>query len=192
MDPLSNQNVLKDQQLQFIVSATDPDHDPLAYTVDFLPQGAILDPATGLFSWTPNSTQTGTYQITFTATDARGLSATATTLISVLNSDTDGLIAHWKFDETAGSIAADSAGSNPGSLVNFNFDSTSGWTAGMIGNALHFDGVNDYVDLDSTELNLTNNFSVSAWVQRLVRQSLGCRERRRAGCDGSERGPDVL
>jgi hypothetical protein len=161
---LGNQNVLKNQLLQFSVSATDPDHDPITYSAAPLPAGASLNPLTGAFSWTPSVSQLGAYSITFTATDARGLSASTTTLISVLGSSTDGLIDWWKFDESSGTVAADSAGANPGTLLNFNFTGASGWTTGRIGNALAFDGASDYVSLDSSQLSLSNNFSVSAWI----------------------------
>ncbi len=57
------------------------------------------------------------------------------------------MISHWKFDETAGLTASDSSPSaNNGSLVAF----TSGpahWGAGIHGNALTFDGVDDYIDV---------------------------------------------
>jgi hypothetical protein len=162
--PLGNQSVLKNQPLQFTVPATDPDNDPITYSASSLPTGASLNPTNGTFSWTPTASQLGTYSVTFTATDARGLSASTTTLISVLGSSTDGLINWWKFDETSGTAASDSAGSDPGTLLNFNFNHTSGWTPGRIGNALAFDGVDDYVSLDSNKLNLTNNFSVSVWL----------------------------
>jgi len=162
--PLGNQSVLKNQLLQFTISATDPDNDPLTYSASPLPTGASLNPTTGVFSWTPTVSQLGAYPLTVTVTDARGLSVSTTTLISVLGSSTDGLVNWWKFDETSGTVAADSAGTNTDTLLNFNFTSTSGWTPGRIGNALAFDGVNDYVSLDSTKLALTNNFSVSSWL----------------------------
>jgi hypothetical protein len=50
-----------------------------------------------------------------------------------------GLIAWWKFDETEGSIAYDSAGGHHGTLHG------PKPTKGIIDGALHFDGVNDYV-----------------------------------------------
>jgi concanavalin A-like lectin/glucanase superfamily protein/putative Ig domain-containing protein/PKD domain-containing protein len=161
---LDNQNVLKTQTLQFIVPATDPNNYALTYSANSLPTGATLDPVTGVFSWTPNANQTGAYSITFTVTDTAGLTASTSTTILVLNSATDGLVDWWKFDETSGTTASDSAGTDPGSLLGFNFNATSGWTTGEIGGALAFDGMNDYVNLDSSQLSLTNNFSISAWI----------------------------
>jgi len=53
--------------LQFNVLATDPDNNSIVYSSSNLPSGATLNASTGLFQWTPG--QTGTYKVTFTATD---------------------------------------------------------------------------------------------------------------------------
>jgi len=50
-------------------------------------------------------------------------------------------------------------------LTGFNFTANSGWVPGKIGNGLKFDGVDDYVRLDSRQINLTNNFSLSLWLK---------------------------
>ncbi len=56
--------------IQFTVNATDPDPSlTLLLAVNNLPQGASFNPSTGLFTWTPSSSQSGTYTVTFTATD---------------------------------------------------------------------------------------------------------------------------
>src|SRR5215510_9249799 len=72
-----------------------------------------------------------------------------------------GLVAYWKFDEGSGTIVADSSGNgNNGTLVNGPV-----WTAGRVGNALYFDGVNDNVTVpDSNSLDLSSAFTLSAWV----------------------------
>ncbi len=52
-------------------------------------------------------------------------------------------IAHWRLDETTGVVASDSStNGNDGTLVNFG---AAPWVAGNVGNALSFDGVDDYV-----------------------------------------------
>jgi hypothetical protein len=68
----------------------------------------------------------------------------------------------WHFDENSGSTAADA--------TTYGHDGTiSGaiWsTAGQFGNALDFDGIDDYVEVASTaDLQLTSDFSVEAWVK---------------------------
>ncbi len=83
-----------------------------------------------------------------------------------------GLVAYWNFDEGSGSTAFDSSGNgNTGTLIN-----GPSWVTGIIGNALNFDGVNDYVLVsDSQSLNITGNqFTISAWVYpRIQSQSFG-------------------
>ena len=70
----------------------------------------------------------------------------------------------WKFDESSGFSAADSTGNgNTGALCNM---SDSGWVTGKYGNALDFDGSNDYVRIsDSDSISVGNDdFSLSAWI----------------------------
>ncbi len=81
-------------------------------------------------------------------------SASATTPPPV----TTGPVAWWKFDETSGTTASDSSGNNyTGTLVNGPV-----WTTGKIGNALSFDGVNDYVSANIPSL---SSITISAWVR---------------------------
>jgi hypothetical protein len=88
-------------------------------------------------------------------------SAEASASFTVTQSAPLGLVAHWKFDEGSGSTAADSSGNgNTGTLVNGPL-----WTTGMAGSALYLDGIDDSVTVaDSTSLNLTGSFTLSAWV----------------------------
>ncbi len=72
------------QNLAFRVSATDPDIDNvLTYSATILPIGATFNSATGAFSWTPNGTQAGPYQVTFTVTDGHGGEDSETVTITV-------------------------------------------------------------------------------------------------------------
>lgn len=54
------------------------------------------------------------------------------------------LVGHWTFDETGGTVAEDSAGGNDGTLVGFPGDDSQ-WQPGILGNALDFDGIDDFV-----------------------------------------------
>ncbi|MHC4637407.1 MAG: LamG domain-containing protein, partial [Planctomycetota bacterium] len=72
---------------------------------------------------------------------------------------TDGLIAHWTFDEGSGGTAYDSVGGNDGTLVNGPI-----WTTGQIDGALEFDGSNDYVEVPYIPDYQLPVFTVSAWV----------------------------
>jgi len=72
----------------------------------------------------------------------------------------DGLISHWAFDEGEGDTAYDSAGSNHGTLIN-----GPTWTTGQINGALDFDGVDDYVEVSSSnELKLNLAGAISVWI----------------------------
>jgi hypothetical protein len=65
-----------------------------------------------------------------------------------------GLIGHWKLDDRAGTRAIDSSGSgNNGTLTNFALaGATSNWVSGRLAGGLHFDGVNDYVQVSIASL----------------------------------------
>lgn len=67
MAVIGNQSAAKGSLLTFTVSASDPDGDKVTYAAQGMPQGAVFDTATGVFSWTPG--QSGTYTVTFTASD---------------------------------------------------------------------------------------------------------------------------
>ncbi|NLY74548.1 MAG: tandem-95 repeat protein [Firmicutes bacterium] len=68
-DPIGNQTVNEGELLEFTVSATDPNEDPLTYSVASLPAGAVFDPATRVFSWSPDYTQAGVYTVVFHVSD---------------------------------------------------------------------------------------------------------------------------
>lgn len=77
-------------------------------------------------------------------------------------------IAHWQFDETAGNTAADAGPlNNFGTLMNFN---GAQWVPGQLGNALSFDGVDDYVQVNLTfglpiYDALGTPYSIAFWVK---------------------------
>ncbi len=122
---------------------------------------------------TSNHSDTGlaadtAYSYTVRAYDAAGnlslpsIAAQATTLSSNAP-PISGLVGYWNFDEGAGSQASDSSGSgNDANLIN-----GPQWTAGRIGGALSFDGVDDYADAGANAAldNLTSKTLV-AWIKR--------------------------
>ena len=76
--------------ISFVVSASDPDAQGItSLTAAPLPTGATFTTngsfSSGTFSWTPTFTQAGSYNVTFTASNA--LSGTAATAITVNNVD---------------------------------------------------------------------------------------------------------
>jgi len=72
------------------------------------------------------------------------------------------LMAYWKLDETSGTTAADSAGSNDGTLAG---DPTWQPADGRIGGALLFDGSDDYVTTEFVLDPSKGPFSVFAWIK---------------------------
>ncbi len=74
---------------------------------------------------------------------------------------TDGLIAHWKLDETSGDTAYDSAGDNDGTV----YGSPIWDPNGFIDGALDFDGIDEYVEVpDTASLSNMANITISTWI----------------------------
>jgi len=73
-------------------------------------------------------------------------------------------IAYWMFDETEGDVASDSSANDfEGILMNMD---DSDWVPGNTGNALDFDGVDDYVDVGNVFAELpSRDLTISAWVK---------------------------
>jgi type II secretory pathway pseudopilin PulG len=74
-----------------------------------------------------------------------------------------GPFAHWKLDDGVGTTAIDSEGGHDGTLIN-----EPTWVVGKLGDALDFDGSDDYVDLTS-DAALDDVFiggaTVMAWIE---------------------------
>jgi len=95
----------------------------------------------------------------------------ATALVSILWGDlalaayqdevlADNPVAYYRFEETSGTTAIDTANSNDGSYVNgvvLNQPSAPG-----LGKAASFDGINDYVNTPRT---VSTDFTLEAWVK---------------------------
>jgi hypothetical protein len=79
----------------------------------------------------------------------------------------DDPVAHWKLDETSGNTIDDAVGSNDGAWNdNDNDDVTEETTAGVIDNALAFDGTDDDVDIpDAAALDPGFPITLAAWVK---------------------------
>jgi len=57
------------QPIAFVVEASDPDGDAIAFRTRRAPLGAILEPATGAFTWTPREDQLGPAYVLFDVVD---------------------------------------------------------------------------------------------------------------------------
>jgi len=87
-------------------------------------------------------------------------------IIMLLGLDTNtanaALVSHWEFDEGSGNIAYDSINGNNGNIYG------ATWTTGIIGGALDFDGVDDYVKTLNnifTNAHLAAGATLSAWFK---------------------------
>jgi len=86
--------------------------------------------------------------------------------------NTTGQVFCMNFNELQGTTAKDSSDEgNDGTMNNFNTgynNDSSGWTtSGKYGNAIVFDGVDDYVDCgNDASVNITGELTISAWVKK--------------------------
>ncbi|HBF35860.1 MAG TPA: hypothetical protein DDW50_00890 [Firmicutes bacterium] len=87
MKELASYTVNEGKQLNFTVSANDPNGDTLTYSISNMPAGAGLDPVTGKFSWIPDDLQVGSYNLQFTASNARQLTDSKMVLVVVNNAN---------------------------------------------------------------------------------------------------------
>ncbi len=71
-----------------------------------------------------------------------------------------GLVGWWELDETSGTIAYDSVGTNNGTLYG-----TPGWMPGQIDGALDCNTTDDYVRIpDNASLNPTQQITIAFWI----------------------------
>lgn len=77
-----------------------------------------------------------------------------------------GLVGHWKFDETSGTVADDATANNNDGTLN-SFPASPWTTAGIFNGGLVFDGVNDRVTMGTPSvLNITGTtLTVSVWAK---------------------------
>ncbi|MCK5333371.1 MAG: DUF2341 domain-containing protein, partial [Candidatus Aenigmarchaeota archaeon] len=106
----------------------------------------------------------GSAYINTTATDTNNI----TSFIDWNNS----LVGWWRMNDEAGTVVEDFSGhGNNGTAISMNTgidNGTSGWTTGgKFGNAMMFDGTNDYISIsDSTNsvLDITSDITIETWV----------------------------
>ena len=139
---------------------------PYTYSISALPAGLYFDPTTRQIRGTP--TVVGTYPATYTATDTTGEAASLTFTITVTAplSLEDGLVLYLSFDNNTiqGNTVQDLSGTgNNGTIYGGARTST-----GKHGEALAFDGVDDFVEVpltDSITFSIGDSFTVQAWIK---------------------------
>ena len=86
LDPIGNRTTDPDLELAFVLSATDPDGDTLAFSATGLPAGAQLidhNDGTAGFAWTPTAGQAGNHEVIFTVTDSGAPAATDSEVVTL-------------------------------------------------------------------------------------------------------------
>lgn len=84
--PLAKQTVEEAQPLTLVISGNEPDRedqDKISFKMENLPAGAVFDPASHTFTWTPSYDQSGTYNNIKAIMIAGNLSDTTTLAITV-------------------------------------------------------------------------------------------------------------
>lgn len=79
---------------------------------------------------------------------------------TIVRSLADNMVSYWSFNEGGGTETRDGWSNNNGTI-----NGGGAWVVGMIGNALSFDGVNDYMNVSSPSDLYPNIFTVEAWVK---------------------------
>lgn len=92
---------IEEQQVSFIVEATDPDGTIPALSAKALPVGAAFivgQDGTGIFDWTPEEGQAGTYEIVFAASDEelKDTQRVVVTIYSIYDTDGDSMRDDWE------------------------------------------------------------------------------------------------
>ena len=90
---------------------------------------------------------------------------------TIINADSSdlGLVGYWSFDEGSGSIAYDSSSNGNHGTIN-----GASWTSGISGNALMYDGIDDYVLVpDSDSISIGNqDLTISVWIKPLYNNTV--------------------
>ncbi len=112
-------------------------------------------------TWDTSLSTNGSHTLTAIARDGAGnLGTSAPIALTVNNGVASGPILHLKFDESSGSVAADSSGNNHSAAL----ANGPTFVAGKIGNALNLDGTNDYGSIG--DLDVSPALSVSIWIKQ--------------------------
>lgn len=79
-----------------------------------------------------------------------------------------GLVGYWNFDEEKGTTVKDSSGSGANGTIE-----GAKWVKGKVGNALEFDGVENYVEVEDNEkLNPSSAISIEFWIKPTASQDV--------------------
>ncbi len=95
----------------------------------------------------------------------------------------EGLVGYWRFNQVSGTEAIDESGAGNDATL-YNMDPATDWITGKAGNALDFDGNDDYLDCgDNASLELPS-LSIACWVrtaQSAAYRQIVCKNRDGSG-----------
>jgi YD repeat-containing protein len=80
------------QLFAYDLEATDPDHDPLVFSLVTAPRGMSINPELGTLRWQPDSAQLGPADVAVQVLDAQGATSTQRFQVSVRSTDTPPVI----------------------------------------------------------------------------------------------------
>jgi len=93
-------------------------------------------------------------------------------IASLVWANMGGLVSYWPFDEEDGTTAQDAVNGNHGTLTNMSPPGC--WVSGKFGNALSFDGANDYVNCGAAVDNtIATGATLEAWIKPAVQKHGG-------------------
>ena len=190
-----NQTSAENAVVSLALSGSDPDGNPLTYSVTGLPPGLGVNASSGLISGTVSYASAATYPVTATVSDGT-LTASQAFTWTVTHTNraptltnpgaqthgdmssgyapavlADAPLAYWRLDGTSG--ASDSAGLNPGALVGGVLTGQPGALADA-NLAMRFDGSTGYVQAANPAALLTGDLTIELWlnVSLATRQTL--------------------
>lgn len=109
----------------------------------------------------PTATIIATPTITATATIIATATVTATSTVTATPPPTSTPISHWSFNEGTGIVATDVINGNNLNLINNPLH-----VVGKKGNAIKFDGVNDYASkLSAVKIPTNSPMSIAVWIK---------------------------
>ncbi|HDZ11701.1 MAG TPA: T9SS type A sorting domain-containing protein, partial [Bacteroidetes bacterium] len=103
--------VMEKQMVRFTLEASDPDGDPLSFSIINPPRGAVLDSVSSTqreFKWIPDYDQAGTYKIIFIVYDNKGGADRDTSTIVVENKNRLPVITAFQPEKAEFSVKPDS------------------------------------------------------------------------------------
>ena len=181
---MSTGNVLVLNQWQFICGTISGTSGNIYYNGALSTTGSVVTPQTsanhinigayedGSYPFNGSIDDVRVYNTALTAEEVRNLYASGTARPTIINSTSSriqgsnlasGLVGHWTFDgsKLSTTTATDSSTSaNNGTLTNGPVPAL-----GKLGQALNFDGTDDYVSVPSTSSLKPANISICGWVK---------------------------